>query len=246
MTLPQAVAIAGILVGTRHLAVGASVRHKDRRITRQLLQARLSAARALYHRAKAAPAQKVSLDGLPRPLAWLIGSLVDALGALFGQTESGKLTVNQWYKLAQEKIADYHLASFMAGQASEIVPDTAWGGLVDQVNTQLDYLTGFKTEIQSADQYAAGWQTRAESYAGAIKQPYWTGKTKVLPLPAMPAQGTQCGNNCGCSWDVKTIDEAKGDYDATWVRGKQDSCQTCLERAEQWAPVRIRDGMLLQ
>lgn len=215
--------------------------------TRALLESRLEAARKLYRRSRQGYGQtrKINLDGLPRALRWLIGSLVDALGSLFGDTQAGRLTVSQWYSLAQEKIAEYHLASFMAGNQSEIVPDKAWNGLVDQVNAQLEYLTGFKAEIQAAPEFAAGWQARAESYAGAIKQPYWSGKTKVLPLPAMPAQGTQCGNNCKCLWRVETVDEAKGDYDAFWERHADDSCQTCLEREAQWSPVQIRDGVLL-
>lgn len=238
----QALAQAGALVAEWTLA-----RRKAADPTRALLESRLGGARELYRRSRQGYGQtrKLNLDGLPRALRWLIGSLVDALGSLFGDTQAGRLTVNQWYSLVQEKIAEYHLASFMAGNQSEIVPDKAWNGLVDQVNAQLEYLTGFKAEIQAAPEFAAGWQTRAESYAGAIKQPYWTGKTKVLPLPAMPAQGTQCMSNCGCSWDVKTIDEAKGDYDAYWRRSKDDSCQTCLEREAQWSPVQIRDGVLL-
>ena len=41
------------------------------------------------------------------------------------------------------------------------------------------------------------------------------------------------------------VDEEKGDYDAYWVRGKRDSCQTCLERAAQWSPLEIREGVLI-
>lgn len=215
--------------------------------TRRLLVGAVPDARRLYRRAVAGSggkADKANLDGLPRVLRWLIQSLIDSLGDIFGQTEAGRLTVNQWYNLFREKLAEYHLASFMAGNGSEVVPEKAWGALVDQVNVQLDYLNGFKAEVQSAAEFAAGWQARAESYAGSVKQPYWTGRTKVLPLPAMPAQGTQCQNNCGCSWDVKVIDEGKENYDAYWRRSKDDSCQTCLEREAQWSPVQIRDGIL--
>jgi hypothetical protein len=214
--------------------------------TRRLLLARLAAARSLYRtmRRTQGHVEKLTLDDLPRPLRWLIQSMVDALGDIFGDLESGRLTVAAWLDLMREKIAEYHLASIMAGLDSEIVPERAWGGLVEQVNMQLGFLDNFTVEIQKADEFAAGWKTRAESYAGAVKQPYWFGRTRLLPLPAMPAQGTTCGNNCKCRWRIDWLDQDKGDANAFWMRHADDSCQICLERESQWSPVKIRDGML--
>lgn len=239
----RAVALFGTLVASRLLARSEKAAQDD---TRRLLLLRLAAARSLYRtmRRTQGRAEKISLDGLPRPLRWLIQSLVDALGEIFGDLESGAITISAWLDLMREKIAEYHLASLMAGLDSEIVPERAWDGLVEQVNVQLGFLNNFKVEIQKADEYAAGWKTRAESYAGAVKQPYWFGRTRLLPLPAMPAQGTQCQNNCKCQWEIKWLDQDKGDADAYWRRHADDSCQTCLEREAQWSPVRVRDGML--
>ncbi len=53
-------------------------------------------------------------------------------------------------------------------------------------------------------------------------------------------------SNCKCSWDIKVLDAEAGDYDATWVMHPAEHCQTCIERAAQWAPLQIRDGMLME
>lgn len=215
-------------------------------VTTHQLQARLAPARELYRRmrAESGRAEKMALDDLPRPLRWLIQSLLDAIGEWWSDLGAGDMTLGEWFATMRDALAEYHLAAFMAGNGSEDVSDQALDKIADLVNVQLDYLQGFKAELQTKADYQAGAAARAESYAPAIKVPYWTGRTAVLPLPAMPAQGTQCHNNCKCKWDVKTIDAAKGDYDAFWVRHSDDSCQTCLEREAQWNPVLIRDGVL--
>lgn len=52
-------------------------------------------------------------------------------------------------------------------------------------------------------------------------------------------------SGCNCKWDVKAVDAANGDYDAYWRLEKGSKhCQTCLERAAQWSPLRIREGVL--
>jgi hypothetical protein len=236
-----ALAAAGLLVG---LAL-ASPRRKARRATRLLLEAELAAARRLYHEAQLdREVEKAALDNVPRPLRALARKLIRLIGEQFHQLAEGLVSPAEWMDLFRRLLARYHLAAFMTGNESEVVPARAWRGLVDVVNAQFEFLRGFKLEVQSDAEFQAGWEARAESYAGAIKVPYWQGRTKVLPLPAMPAQGTQCHNNCGCAWRVVVVNEKRGDYDAYWERHKDDSCQTCIERARQWAPVRIRDGIL--
>lgn len=61
----------------------------------------------------------------------------------------------------------------------------------------------------------------------------------------MPAQGTQCLENCCCKWEITTLDEKAEDYDCYWrLEPGKEHCQTCEERAEQWNPVKIRGGVL--
>jgi hypothetical protein len=133
----------------------------------------------------------------------------------------------------------------MAGVGSDVLPPAVRSQLVAGVQAQFAFLDGFAIEIQDTDEYMAGWNARADMYAKSIKTPYWQGRTRMLPLPAMPAEGTQCLTNCGCSWEIVTIDEEAGDYDCYWRRGKDDSCQTCIARAQNWSPLQVRGGVLL-
>lgn len=186
------------------------------------------------------------LDDLPPDLAALIrrlSALID--GATEPLVEAiTPQNVEQWQTVMEELLMRYHIAGYMRGASSDVVSDVAKARILELVHIQLGFLDNFALEVSSAESFERGWQARARSYASAIKVPYWTGRTKVLPLPAMPAQGTDCKNNCKCKWDVKTVDAANGDYDAYWIRHSSDSCATCVQRAQEWNPVRIRGGVL--
>jgi len=110
--------------------------------------------------------------------------------------------------------------------------------------TQLRFLDKFALEMQDGDTWQAGWNSRANMYAGSIKTPYWQGNVDMLPLPAMPADGTStCLTRCTCMWDVTKL-AGEGNYDCTWLLGATDHCQICKQRAADWAPIRVRDGVV--
>lgn len=177
------------------------------------------------------------LDFLIEHLSELMSMLTDRLSRDMSQ-------VDAWKSATERLLVRYHLAAFMAGNGGAVITDAQIKALQPVVQTQLQFLGGFAADMQSAGEFDAYWRLRAGSYAAAIKVPYWQGKTKMLPLPAMPAQGTQCMNNCKCLWRVDTLDERDGDYDAYWERHADDSCQTCIQREQEWSPVRIRGGVL--
>lgn len=64
-------------------------------------------------------------------------------------------------------------------------------------------------------------------------------------LPFYPAQGTDCGNNCGCSWKWKVVNIENGDYDVFWTLADLEHCETCNERARVCNPLQIRGGTLI-
>lgn len=226
------------------------VRHKER--TEALVRGELDNAKRLYRRLR----QALGLHGkkqtqaeadaeLPRPLRWLLRELRRRLGDLFDELTASHLTPTEWRNQVKRVLAEHHLAALMAGLGSEVVPGKAWGDLVDRINVQIEFLNNFKIEIQDDAEFRPGWEARAASYAESIKVPYWRGRTKILPLPAMPGEGSQCLQGCNCQWDVKPLDAENGDYDCFWkLEAGSDHCQTCLERASQWKPLRIRGGIL--
>jgi len=176
----------------------------------------------------------------PTPLKSLIEEFADKLRHLTNQLEAELITADEWESSFETLLARYHTTALLLGSSTDTLTASAADYVARIVGNQFEFLGSFAAVIQGAEEWQAGFLARAESYASAIKVPYWAGNTELLPLPAMPAEGTQCLNNCGCSWDIQELDEVVGDYDCYWVRSKDDSCQTCLEREAQWSPYEIR------
>lgn len=176
------------------------------------------------------------------PLQRLIARLKAAITSLTDDLQAGSVDVDAWEDQVAQALQQAYPAAYKAGGGT--LDDTARQAVDKQVKAQLNYLGRFALEIQGADEWQAGWNSRAAMYAEGVKVPYWQGRTKMLPLPAMPGEGTQCLVNCKCSWDVQQLD-GDGNYDATWRIGASESCQTCKQRATEWAPLKIRDGRLM-
>lgn len=155
-------------------------------------------------------------------------------------TRLGYITILGWQSAFNQELGAFSSAAWLLGSGQSSIPEGAEKALIDHLKFQMKHFDDFMVEVQDNDEWLNGWLSRAASYAPSIKTPYWNGAVYPLPLPAMPAQGTQCMNNCGCSWDIQVVDAKAGDYDCYWVRGKDDSCQTCLQRADDWSPYQIR------
>lgn len=194
--------------------------------------------------------------------AYIIAQFETAVSSLMDELEEGRITAVQFRERMGELIASYHNWAWVSGQQDQILSPAAESVLNGLIAAQLAFLAGFVHVIRSAGgnigPYINRFRARGKSYAGAVKTAWQHGDIvrqvgRVLPLPAMPTQGTQCHNNCGCNWRIVTIDAENGDYDAYWEREKDDSCQTCLERERLWNgpngdgsnPVKIRNGRLM-
>lgn len=188
-------------------------------------------------------------DGdLPPSLEWLLQRLRKVINKSTLQMTERILDVESWYQIMRRELALHIQSAYMAGQGSSYIGTTEAGHIYDFVKSQVGFLDNFKMVIQSAPEWQAGWNARAESYARGIVAPYWKGKTKMLPLPAVPGDLLSvCGQLCACLWDVKTIDEEAGDYDCYWRLNasrtvQTEHCPDCIVRAQSWNPLRIRGG----
>ena len=213
----------------------------------RLLQKSLPRSRALYREARRKRKTKqINTEGLPPALAWLLEAMGQQVENIMSDLAEGALTAAEWAEKVAAQIAEYYGAAFMAGQTSELITEEELDKLAKRIQVQLKYLDQFQVEIADAAEFIPGWNARAEMYANGIKTPYWDGVTKILPLPAMPGEGTQCLTNCRCQWRIDVLDEDGGDYDAYWDWEEEaEHCQTCIERHRQWSPLRIRKGRLL-
>lgn len=172
----------------------------------------------------------------------LLKTLTALIARATTRLQEGTIPLSQWERVMQRALARYSNAAFMAGKDSPTMTDAELKAVGKMVNAQLKYLEGFVVDMQNEKEFKEGWQARAGSYANAVVQPYWGGKTKLLPLPDLPGNptGTQCGGRCRCKWDIKKL-AGDGNYDCTWVIDKKaESCQTCEVRAERWNPLKIR------
>lgn len=186
------------------------------------------------------------MSGYPPSLRVLLEKLQKAVQDLTASLEAGDLEAQAWQDGMEQLLARYSLAAYMTGADTTALTASDLATLAMIVQTQLEFLDNFTLVIQSEAEFQAGWTARAEQYAKSIANPYWKGKTKMLPLPAMPRDGTsQCLNNCYCKWDIQVIDEENGDWDCYWQLGQADHCQTCIERAAEWNPLKIRSGELV-
>lgn len=180
------------------------------------------------------------------PLPWLIVRLTRLIqastDALEQQYPSG---VTDWQQELSRQLARYSAASFMVGSGTPQLSDAGRTAVVIDLATQLRFLERFAVEVQDGKEWQKGWNSRAAMYASSIQTPYWRGATRMLPLPAMPGDGTTpCLVNCKCSWDLQEL-EGDGNYDCYWRMGAVEHCQICRQRAVDWAPLEIRKGVVM-
>ena len=189
-----------------------------------------------------------NIENLPQKLKPVISRMIDDVDRLSTQVTSGKMSAVEWQAEMQMLISRYAQEATTAGAD---MPDIAqlqaqterWKTL------QFAYLDNFKNDIEE-NGFLSIYRSRSQMYATALVGPYSNGDVfrqagRVLPLPAMPAEGTICHSNCGCSWEIVTVNAEGGDYDGHWKLGKTDNCQTCVQRAADWAPIQIRGGELV-
>ena len=234
----QAIAALGyaldIILSSKALPINPKVK--------RVLTKTMPAARKAYARYKKHYKQT---EALPPEVAALIEAAQTAIAALTAQLEADSLTVAEWESGVQEILAQNALTAAMLGAGSEAYGAEVEAALSAYLDYQYSFLSDFAAEIGNAAEWAAGWNARAQNYALSLKVPYWNGETDYLPLPAMPAEGTQCQNNCYCKWRVDEVDAPNGDFDCYWIlEDGVDHCQTCKQRAEDWNPIQIRNWEL--
>lgn len=183
---------------------------------------------------------------MPSALRWLLDRLSRLVTTATDSLEAAYPDgVQAWQAELSRQLARYHAAALMAGAGVDTLTSAMTTAVTTDLATQLRFLGKFAIEIQDGDQWKEGWLSRAQMYAESIKGPYYRGATKMLPLPAMPGDGTsQCLTRCLCHWEITEL-EGDGNADCYWVMGgTEHHCQTCPQRAADWAPLKIRDGVL--
>lgn len=212
-----------------------------RRQGKNLLFAPVATAKAAI--ALGARGGDLSKGGIAMALDDLIAEMLGDIDTIWQGLSGGQLSVDQWQETQARSLLVFHTAAYMMGKGSKTLSERERRLLAGIVGNQVDYLNGFANAIDANWNGGAlppKWQARARSYAGAVKASYSRGRTLGYNLPAHPTEGSECQNNCGCVWTLTVFDEEQGNLNAWWIRGKDDSCPTCIRRAAEWAPLRIR------
>lgn len=154
------------------------------------------------------------------------------VGDLAGQLNAGEIDLVTWQVTMRDELRQlYSLQLIAAAKGNrELVPLEVWKTAEDLLGGQYKFLRDFAREIAQGNLSEAQIAARAGMYVDSAKQMYWKQLTSKADLPAQPGDGSsECLGNCGCEW-------AEEDDGWHWLRGKNDSCDTCLAREAQWRP----------
>ena len=175
-------------------------------------------------------------------------TLIRLLANLTMERAEGRLDGDTWEHAFMQALSQYHLAAYAHGAGMKLRNLGPEDHKLVQavVDRQKKFLQGFDHAFEDGryEDRETVAAHRAKMYADAVLGTWWMGNTRGWPLPAWPADGTtQCKTNCRCAWDIQEL-EGEGNADAYWILGPTDHCQTCVQRAEEWSPVKIRNGDL--
>lgn len=158
----------------------------------------------------------------------------------------GHASVAVWQNAMEHSLAAAHMSAYAVGAGVPLrkLTDQDRAAVEKLLHTQFEHLSEYSTAMKQG-KYKESPESalnRTNMYADATKASWWMGKTRGLVLPAYPCDGTtQCLTNCECSWEIITL-KGEGNWDAHWKLGATDNCQTCVQRAQEWAPYKIRGG----
>lgn len=163
----------------------------------------------------------------------LIDYYNDLAERLVSRLADDEIDVGTWQIEMRQLLRDAFADQLRAAAAPGTPTSSDYLMLGPLLKTQYDYLEGFARDIAAGlmtfDQIAA----RARLYVGASREAYWRYATRGAKLPAYPGDGSsECLGNCGCEW----VETEPGSGVWKWQRGKDDSCDTCIEREIIWSP----------
>jgi hypothetical protein len=144
--------------------------------------------------------------------------------------------LSEWEQDVRAEIkAEYIRQYLIARGGRENMTMSDWGRLGGVLKNQYKHLTML---YEQRDEHSeAQLNAYVRQYASSARQMFERGKAASyhLNMPAYPGDGSsECRGNCGCEW---IIEETPQGHECTWVLGKKDNCDTCLDRSIRWAPI---------
>jgi hypothetical protein len=152
-----------------------------------------------------------------------------------------RLNVADWQRQMKQVIKAEYIAKYTAGRGGiEAMTQSDWGRLGAIIKEQYGYLRGFAQAITDGTLSEAQIKARAAMYVRSGREAFMRAQARALDapdLPAYPGDGTtDCLTNCQCRWIIR---EYRDRWECTWALGIAEHCDTCVGRAQEWAPLII-------
>jgi hypothetical protein len=171
------------------------------------------------------------------------------------QLANERIRSDEWLRRMMGEVKDLHTTAYAIGWSGRFgeIPNGAWGEVGAIVQRQFRFLRRWRREIDKVereDLSTAQMNDRAQKYGAAARESFQAGYTaevglKPSVLPAMPADGTTiCMTRDKCRWAIQILSKENQDFNATWKLGIAEHCQTCLDRAQNWTQLEIRNGVM--
>lgn len=162
-------------------------------------------------------------------------------GQLAGRLASGDMTVQAFTLAARQEIKAAYLAEYMLGKGGRHNMNQAdFGRVGGLLRSQYGYLQNFANEIKAGNLSEAQVQWRLGLYMDSAGQAYERANAADRQIPEMPAYpkdgSSECKANDQCWW---RYEETELEWLCTWTLTDAEHCNTCLDRADRWAPLHI-------
>lgn len=199
-------------------------------------------ARRVYERVRGERTEQV-VEPIPthrdRYLAQEMGK--DIAGSLTDALAGGKISIQRWQLDFRQNLKDIYRNEYLLARGGRgAMTQSDWGKLGAMLKKQYGYMNRFAEEIAAGNLTDAQVKARMDMYFKSARQAYERGAESARgmpPLPAHPGDGsTVCLSNCQCHWDIQETDD---EWLATWTLGAAEHCPDCVQRAGDWAPLRL-------
>jgi len=182
----------------------------------------------------------------PKQMLELRDQFLDAkkaeMSVLTDRLVDGDLNAAQWTQEMRRQIRTTYVDEYVLARGGRgNMTQADWGRIGQMVKGQYQFLGKFEQDIKAGKLSPGQITTRANMYVESGTQAFEQGKAVALGLPRLPAYpgdgSTLCKANCRCHWEIEA---AETEWLATWTLGIAEHCDTCVQRAQDWAPYRVR------
>lgn len=177
------------------------------------------------------------------------GSATDTLVDIAIRIKTGGLSPSDGRAALREELKGEYIRQYLLGRGGRgNMTPTDWGSIGGSLLEQYRYLD--RNVFPNLENMTEGQiRQRMAMYANSAREAFFRAQARARgfepsELPYMPADGnTICLTQCQCSWDWVAVHEDGRliGWDCYWLlSGSPNHCDTCLARANESAPFKIR------